>query len=332
MLLTSNDLLKSYDAGTQVDIEILDFSKAFDTVPHDKLLYKLDKYGVKGPLHTWLSNFLTQRHMRVVLEGETSDEVPVISGVPQGTVLGPLLFLCHINDLPDRVQSQVRLFADDCLIYRDIKSPCDHHILQNDLTALESWARDWGMRFNAKKCYVLSVKHKSQHYYTLDNTILQRVSSNPYLGIEFSEDMKWSTHISKITSKACTTISFLHRNLRHCPISCQRNTYLSLVRSIIEYGAVMWNPYLQQDIDCLDRVQCKGVCFIPGDYKSTTLGCVTKMLKDQNSNPCREDANICDSSFFLRWLRSPCQQSLQSIFSHVNGRNKQSELDNSRAT
>jgi len=116
-----------------VDIGILDFSKAFDTVPHDKLLYKLEKYGIQGPLHAWLASFLTHRHMRVVLEGVESQEVPVISGVPQGTVLGPLLFLCHINDLPDHVKSQVRLFADDCLIYWEIKKPQDHHILQQDL-------------------------------------------------------------------------------------------------------------------------------------------------------------------------------------------------------
>jgi len=153
LLLTSNDLLKSYDAGTQVDIGILDFSKAFDTVPHDKLLYKLDRYGIKGSLHAWLTSFLTHRHMRVVLEGVPSEETPVISGVPQGTVLGPLLFLCHINDLPDRVKSQVRLFADECLIYREIKTPQDHIILQQDLYSLESWARSWGMSFNAMKCY-----------------------------------------------------------------------------------------------------------------------------------------------------------------------------------
>ena len=180
--------------------------------------------------------------MRVVLEGKASNEVPVISGGLQGTVLGPLLLLCHNNYPPNHVQSQVRLFADDCFIYHEIKLLRDHHIMQNNLITLESRACVWVMHFNAKKCYVLSVKHKSQHYYTLDNTILQCVSSNPYLGIEFSGDMKWSTHISIITSKACSTIGLLHRNLWHCLIFCQRNAYLSLVRSIVEYGTVIWDP------------------------------------------------------------------------------------------
>ena len=170
---------------------ILDFSKAFHTVPHEELLCKLDSYGIKGPIHSWLTTLSTKRQMRVVVEGETSSEVPVESGVPQGTVLGPLLFLCNINDLPLSVTSHVRLFADDCLLYRTITSQQDHIALQNDLSELERWAEKWGMRFNAKKCYVMSVNCKSTHFYSLCDHILKQVEENPYLGLSRTENLKW---------------------------------------------------------------------------------------------------------------------------------------------
>ena len=120
--------------------------------------------------------------MQVVVDGETSQKVPVESGVPQGTVLGPLLFLCHINDLPNSVTSQVRLFADDCLLYRKIRNQKDHHILQNDLNELEKWAEKWGMRFNAKKCYLLSINNKSSHFYTLCGEIYNKLMKIHTLG------------------------------------------------------------------------------------------------------------------------------------------------------
>ena len=110
-----HDIFRSSDAGIQTDVVILDFSKAFDTVPHNKHLHKLDHYGVRGPVHTWIINFLISRKMRVVLEDESWEEVAVDSRVPQGTMLGPLLFLCHNNDLPEAVKSTVQLFRDDCL-------------------------------------------------------------------------------------------------------------------------------------------------------------------------------------------------------------------------
>ena len=119
-------------------------------MPHDKLLHKLEAYGIREDLHKWVSSFLCSRKMKVVLDGVSSSETRVESGVPQGTVLGPLLFLCHINDLPLSVKSQVRLFADDCLLYHTISSAQDHQLLQNDLKALEEWASTWGMKFNAK--------------------------------------------------------------------------------------------------------------------------------------------------------------------------------------
>ena len=115
LLLTTEDLVQNYEDKTQTDLIVLDFSKAFDVVPHHCLLHKLDHYGIRGPTILWIQNFLTTLTQKVVVDGSFSETAHVGSGVPQGTVLGPILFLCYINDLPSSVSSDVRLFADDCL-------------------------------------------------------------------------------------------------------------------------------------------------------------------------------------------------------------------------
>ena len=288
LLVTMHDLLQANDARVQVDIAILDFSKAFDTVPHGKLLHKLDAYGIRGSLHKWLSSFLQDRQMRMVVEGEHSESAPVESGVPQGTVLGSLMFLCHINDLPDTVKSQVRLFADDCLLYRQIKNQNDHLILQNDLNELEKWAAKWGMRFNAKKCYILSIRQKSSRFYQLDGEILQEVNSSPYLGITISNDLQWKTHITNIVKKANSTLGFLRRNLKYCPMECKRLAYIALVRSTLEYSAIVWDPYQQQDIQSLEKIQRLAARFIKNDYHSRFEGCVREMLQDLKLQPLQQ--------------------------------------------
>ena len=180
-----HDITSTYDRKIQTDMVILDFSKTFDTVPHRKLLHKLQNYGISGKTHSWIKSFLTEREQRVVVDGESSSSCRVESGVPQGTVLGPLLmlFLCHINDLPQCVKSQVRLFADDCLLYRPIRTISDQLQLQQDLKELEKWAATWGMPFNATKCYLMSISRSKTplHYrYTLNGHILEQVKDNPY--------------------------------------------------------------------------------------------------------------------------------------------------------
>ena len=219
LIITMNDLLEAWNDKDQVDMIILDFSKAFDMVPHQKLLHKLRNYGVDGKLNVWIEQFLSNREQRVLVDGEFSNYDKVLSGVPQGTVLGPLLFLCFINDLPEHVKSQIRLFADDCLLYRRIKKALDLQLLQEDLEALEKWAETWGMRFNATKCYVMSL-HRQQKpltkFYQLNGEILQQVSENPYLGLIIRDDLQWSSHINKMCAKASQSLGFIRRNLRHC--------------------------------------------------------------------------------------------------------------------
>ena len=139
----------------QTDLLFLDFSKAFDTVPHRRLLSKLKFYGVRGQLHHWISSWLTGRHQRVIVDGESSDATPVKSGVPQGTILGPLMFLAYINDINENITSSIRLFADDCVIYKTVTSVQEAEQLQDDLQKIYEWTNKWQMKLNVDKCAVL---------------------------------------------------------------------------------------------------------------------------------------------------------------------------------
>ena len=158
----------------------------------------------------------------------------MVSGVPQGTVLGPLLFLLHINDLPSVVSSKVRLFADDCLIYRNIKNKEDQTALQRDLNLLENWGITWGMRFNAAKCNIMRVsltRDSKLFNYSLTGQVLEEVMDAKYLGVTLSNDLEGSQHIATITNKANSTLSFLRRNLKGCPEKHKQTAYFSLLHS-----------------------------------------------------------------------------------------------------
>ena len=207
---------------------------------HQRLLHKLKQYGINGPIHKWLENFLTKRRQRVVIGGENSHWVDVKSGVPQGTVVGPLLFLVYLNDMPNNIKSSIRLFADDCVVYREIKNKDDATTLQNDLKALDAWQHTWQMSFNTDKCFLLRVTHKKKPIlkeYTLGGSILKQTQSHSYLGVEITSDLKWNSHISNITAKANRSLGFIRRNLYSCPSHLKTNAYSSLVRPLLEYSS-----------------------------------------------------------------------------------------------
>ena len=163
-------------------------------------MYKLDFYGIRGSTLGWISSWLSERSQQVVLDGQASDPVPVLSGVPQGSVLGPVLFLVFINDLPDNIRSSVRLFADDCVLYRNINWEKDCQILQEDLDTLRRWESDWQMKFNVAKCHSMRVtRHLADKQYRFDYTLhqqtLEEVQSAKYLGITITNNLDWgSTH------------------------------------------------------------------------------------------------------------------------------------------
>ncbi|KAK3101818.1 hypothetical protein FSP39_006589, partial [Pinctada imbricata] len=286
LILSVNDLAQSLDVGDQVDCILLDFSKAFDKVPHNRLLMKLQYYGIRGRTHSWISNFLLERTQRVVLDGQSSPSTSVTSGVPQGTVLGPLLFLIFINDLPSSVSSTTRLFADDCLLYRKIKSPEDQVTLQRDHDKLQDWEDQWLMRFNPDKCEVLRVTNRKSPlhaYYTIHGHTLNTVDSAKYLGLTITKNLSWDTHIDRVTKKANSTLAFLRRNISKCPTPIKAQCYSTLVRPTIEYASCVWSPAKRETINKLERVQRRAARFATGDYQRTSS--VTAMLQQLQWQP-----------------------------------------------
>ena len=196
---------RSASVGKQTDIILLDFSKAFDKVNHSKLLWKLHQYGIRGHVLDWVRAFLGSRSQRVVIGGEESESITVTSGVPQGSVLGPILFLIYINDLPEEVCSQVRLFADDTALYPTLESEDDSSTLQNDLNILLAWETRWDMGFNPSKCQVVHVTGSKKPVirdYILHGQVLESVTSARYLGMDISGSLSWNPHVDRITGNA----------------------------------------------------------------------------------------------------------------------------------
>lgn len=296
LIQTVHDIAGSLDNRTPLDMIIMDFSKAFDTVPHNRLLYKLHNYGITGNIHTWISNFLTQRRQRVVVNGDHSKWVHVRSGVPQGTVLGPLLFLIYLNDLPNNITSEMRLFADDCVIYRLIKCAQDIINLQHDLNQLSLWQQKWQMHFNVSKCFVIKFTHAKKpttHTYQLGNTILSETKSHTYLGIHLSNDLKWNDHVNHTTTKAKRVLGMLRRNLHPCPTDLKSTAYKTLVRPQLEYASTVWNPHTKENIDKIESIQRRSARFACRDYDYTSS--VTSMLSRLEWDPLqtrREAASL----------------------------------------
>ena len=279
LLELTNHLTSSLEKGIQTDLIVLDFAKAFDKVNHSLLVYKLRHYGIRGAVKNWIEDFLSQREQAVVVDGAQSSSIPVASGVPQGSVLGPCLFLMYINDLPEAVDSTSRLFADDTGVHRDILEESDGIILQQDLDALNTWEERWDMSFHPVKCLVLRhtrSKKPIETIYKLHGQVLSIVPSTVYLGLTIQDDGEWKKHIDNIESKGNQLLGFLRRNMRIDNKQAKQEAYKMLIRQPIEYGAVIWDPYHKTDIEKLERIQRRAARFVQGDFKQTSS--VTAMI------------------------------------------------------
>ena len=221
---------------------------------------------IGGKTLKWIDSFLYDRQQRVVVNGVKSDWAPVLSGVPQGTVLGPLLFSLYINAITE----ELRLFADDCVCCREIKDTEDTVKLQEDMDRLGCWARSWGMRFQPVKCNIMQITRKRikkiNASYSLEETVLENNEKIKYLGVTITNELKWKTHVSNICTKANRTLGYLRRNLAACPRDVTESAYKGLVRPILEYGSSVWDPQsilLQNE---LEKVQKRAARFVTGNY------------------------------------------------------------------
>ena len=208
-------------------------------------------------------------------------------GTP-GHCPGPLLFLAFTNDLPSVVDSQARLFADDCLLFRQIDSLHDSNRLQEDLSALEKWESDWQMSLHPQKCTTIRVTSKKRSLntnYQLHGHTLEVVEGGKYLGIHISSDLSWREHVRQTTAKATKSLGFLRRNLHSCPQNVRAQAYITLIRPVLEYASTVWDPNQIQLIQQIELVQRQAARFATGNYYSRDPGCVTNMLNKLQWEP-----------------------------------------------
>ena len=273
LTLFTHDIIKFMEEGSQTDAIYTDYSKAFDKVDHTILINKLLKMGIHGDLLRWLVSYVSNRSQSVVIGGYRSDWVEVTSGVPQGSLLGPLLFLIYINDIRECfLYSKILLYADDMKIYARVSSHDDCSLIQEDLNRLTEYCRDNKLLLNIKKCISITFSRKRQNIvvnYKLNDVDLVRNTTVKDLGVTLDTKLTFETHIDQITSKALRMLGFVIRTCKefHNPHTL-KSLYYSYVRSHLEYASQVWNPQYKKYVMRLERIQNKFLRYL--NFKTNT--------------------------------------------------------------
>ena len=263
LLKVMDEWTKIIDEGGEIDVIFMDFMKAFDKVPHRRLILKLKSYGIDGPLLNWIEDFLKNRKQRVVVNGCKSEWKNVASGVPQGSVIGPLLFVVYINDLPEVVEAEVYLFADDTKIFCRIVED-GISTLQEDLNRLQNWSDTWLLKFHPDKCKVMNLhrgkKTNNRKYFmkklnsTTEDKELDKVAKEKDLGIITDENLKFEEHIQVKVNKATKVMGLIRRSFTTLDTEMFRKLFTALVRPHLEYGQAIWSPIRKKDIISIENV------------------------------------------------------------------------------
>lgn len=249
------------------------------------------------------------------MENFYSDEVRVTSGVPQGSVLGPILFLLYINDLPDKMRCKVRMYADDVVLYADVKVREEFNLrLQADLNELSRWCKDWKMSINVKKCAIMRMsKAKSTvapRYY-LNNLEVPVVQDFKYLGVHITSKCNWQQHVRHVVSKGNQMLRFIKRNFKGCPQAVKEATYTSLVRPLLEYASCVWDPNGEGLKYEIEMVQRRAARFVLDDYdRNSSVNDMLSKIGWSTLENRRKSARLC---FMFKMYHGYCKLDVSDI-------------------
>ena len=259
------DILDDHGA---LDAIYLDFAKAFDIVPHERLLLKVENHGIKGNALKWIRDFLSNCQQRVVIIGTHSAWAPVTSGIPQGSVLGPLLFVIFVNDMPDVVKSFLYMFADDAKLFTRVNATDGISQLQDDFNALSNWADTWQLTSNATKCKAMHLGNKNpKTTYSLTTSAgvsqLEPTQAEKDLRVMVDDQLTFTCHVEAAVNKANKILGLIRISCSHLDQTSLRHLYTALVRPHLEYGNVAWSPRYLKDSRLLENVQHRATKLVP---------------------------------------------------------------------
>jgi hypothetical protein len=275
LLSLTDDIYQQLDNQNEIILIFMDISKAFDRVWHEGLIHKLKESGIEGNLLSWLESYLSNRKQRVVVGGKSSNTKYIHGGVPQGSILGPLLFLLYISDLSTNLQNQSSLFADDTTIICPLnKNPIvSIQQINNDLLRLSRWADLWRVTFNPDKTVFIRVSNKIIKPHIgpiyLNNTIIKEVEHHPNLGIIYNNKMDWKFHLENIVRKVALKMAYLKRLQLNLPRSALERIYTTMIRPIIEYGDIVYDNLTISQSEKLEQLQRRAALICTGGYKHT---------------------------------------------------------------
>ena len=310
LTVVSDRIARAFNRSGATRAVALDISKAFDRVWHAGLLHKLTSYGISGQIFGLLSSFLCNRRLRVVLDGKSSQEYPVNAGIPQGSILGPTLFLLYINDLPDDVICNIAIYADDTTLYSKCNQASDlwqqlelASELESDLRDTVDWGRKWLVDFNAGKTQLVSFdrsKNTGAIDVKMDGSVLEDKTSFKMLGLTFSSKLDWGSYIVSIAKTASKKIGALIRSMKFLSPEVALYLYKSTTRPCMEYCCHVWAGAPSCYLEFLDKLQ-KRICRTVGPSLAASL------------EPLAHRRNVASLSLFYRYYFGRCSSELAQL-------------------